>query len=251
MNPYYLCCLSVCRCLTWNWARSSTFHRTKRKVARLLRSCLTSSSTVRLWSSLVTSVFISSSHFHSLDFLVLDDACSSEMYWCFSTALEFNRSNRSPSSSHIFIIGSHLISHCRAALHSHARTPTKMMNHLLPHGKDRFSLLRFQSRSQQGCDALYIRRMVIDVMKCSQFITYFLPILQKLEHLLGQSVNIWFSPPFIRWGSLTFLFIFCHFLLIWVVFIPHYHLSQLVPQIDSPYHICPPSDVLFIPLFVF
>lgn len=79
-------------------------------------------------------------------------------------------------------------------------------------------------------------------LKCSQIITYFFPNLQKLEHLLGQSVNIRFIPHFIRWGSLTFLFIFCHFLLIWVVFIPHHHLSQLVPQIDSPYHICPPSD---------
>lgn len=61
--------------------------------------------------------------------------------------------------------------------------------------------------------------------------------------------NIWFIPHFIRWGSLTFLFIFCHFLLIWVVFIPRHHLSQL-SQIDSPYHICPPSEVLFLPLFL-
>lgn len=219
MNPHCLCSLSVCRCLTWNWARSSTFHRTKRKVDRSLRSCLTSSSTVRLWSSLVTNVLISSSHFHSLDVLKL--ACSSETFWCFSTALEFNRSNRSPSSSFFFIIGSHLISHCRTALHSHARTPTEMMNHFLPHGNDRFSLLRCQSRSQQDCDALYMRGMVRGGMRCSQIITYFFPILQKLEHLLGQSVNIWFIPHFIRWGSLTFLFIFCHFLLIWVVFIPH------------------------------
>lgn len=57
VDPCFPCSLTVCRCLTWNWVRSSTFHRTKRKVDRLLRSCLTSSSTVRLWSSLVTNIF--------------------------------------------------------------------------------------------------------------------------------------------------------------------------------------------------
>lgn len=47
------CVSCTCRCLTWSLARSFTFLRTRRRVDRLPRSCPTSSSTARLWNSLV------------------------------------------------------------------------------------------------------------------------------------------------------------------------------------------------------
>lgn len=91
-----------------------------------------------------------------------------------------------------------------------------MINHFLPHGKDRVILLRSQTYSNSK------RNDYRHIGVKSDY-----HILHNFELLQGQSV----IPHFIWSGSLTFLFIFCF------VFITRYHLSHFIlPQMSFSCH---------------
>lgn len=64
---------------------------------------------------------------------------------------------------------------------------------------------------QQGHNGLCRKRMVLDVLECSQTIIFFCLIFQELEHLLGQSVNFGVIPhvsgsTFLSYSALSFSF---------------------------------------------
>lgn len=142
VKPGFPCHVSTCtcRCLTWSWARSSTSLRTRRRVDKSPRSCPTSSSTARLWNSLVENILVSLWHtFLSLSFSfshtsfpppVLRGFLSwpkenhssskpppmpvtvslSPFFPVFHSHVKFRRSNLSPCFLNFFLIARHLIS---------------------------------------------------------------------------------------------------------------------------------------------
>lgn len=77
------------RCLTWSWVRSSTSLRTRRRVDRLPRSCLTSSSTAKPSNSLVhLFLFFSTTHFYFFSLSLSISGCCK--FFCRSQSDEFS-----------------------------------------------------------------------------------------------------------------------------------------------------------------
>lgn len=148
----------TCRFLTWSWVRSSTFLRTRRRVDRLPRSCLTSSSTARRWNSLVRmflslnlfvrhcalyiifnfSFFFSvKTFFWALSSLLLTSCPAASFFLPCPCVIHFDvslkRSNLSPCFKILFI-ARHLISQCYTPFLSHTGHPLRWRILLSPMG---------------------------------------------------------------------------------------------------------------------